>query len=321
MMRYLIMLWVLFFSMMGSATAQSTAFPEKSIRIVVPNAAGGGTDAFARVIAAKLGEALGQSVIVDNRPGAQGGIGTSLGAKSAPDGYTMTLAFTSTFAVNPFVYKDLGYEPLKDFAGVALGVTQPYLIVTYPNAPYNTLQEFAAFARKKSGGATFASTSSQTELIGVLFQTIVKTKMLYIPYKNATTAVVELSRGDVDVMVASLPSAIPLIKAGKLKALAVTGHERVPALPNVMGAAESGFPDFEAKGWYGLAVPAATPPEIIRKLNHHINLVLAMPDAQASLIAAGFTVESSTPEGFTELIRRDHKRWGDVAKQQTKSQP
>jgi tripartite-type tricarboxylate transporter receptor subunit TctC len=193
--------------------------------------------------------------------------------------------------------------------------------VTYPDAPYNTLKEFANFARNKSGGATFASTSSQTELIGVLFQTIVKTKMLYIPYKNATTAVVELSRGDVDVMVASLPSAIPLIKAGKLKALAVTGHERVPALPNVMGAAESGFPDFEAKGWYGLAVPAATPPEIIRKLNHHINLILAMPDTQASLIAAGFTVESSTPEGFTELIRRDHKRWGDVANQQTKSQP
>ena len=320
-MRYLIAILACMFFQYGNVNAQNISFPEKSIRIVVPNAAGGGTDAFARVIAAKLGEALGQSVIVDNRPGAQGGIGTSLGAKSAPDGYTMTLAFTSTFAVNPFVYKDLGYDPLKDFAGVALGVTQPYLIVTYPDAPYNTLKEFANFARNKSGGATFASTSSQTELIGVLFQTIVKTKMLYIPYKNATTAVVELSRGDVDVMVASLPSAIPLIKAGKLKALAVTGHERVPALPNVMGAAESGFPDFEAKGWYGLAVPAATPPEIIRKLNHHINLILAMPDTQASLIAAGFTVESSTPEGFTELIRRDHKRWGDVANQQTKSQP
>jgi tripartite-type tricarboxylate transporter receptor subunit TctC len=219
------------------------------------------------------------------------------------------------------VHKDLGYDPLKDFAGVALGVTQPYLIVTYPDAPYNSLKEFADFARKKTGGATFASTSSQTELIGVLFQTLVKTKMLYIPYKNATTAVVELSRGDIDVMVASLPSAIPLVKAGKLKALAVTGNQRVTALPEVKGAAESGFPEFEAKGWYGLAVPAATPASIVQKLNHHINLVLAMPDVRASLVAAGFDVETSTPQGFSELIRQDYKRWGEVAKQQRSSQP
>ena len=199
---------------------------------------------------------------------------------------------------------------------MALGVTQPYLIVTYPDAPYNSLKEFADFAQKKTGGATFASTSSQTELIGVLFQTIVKTKMVYIPYKNATTAVVELSRGDVDVMVASLPSAIPLVKAGKLKALAVTGNKRVEALPDVKGAAESGFPEFEAKGWYGIAVPAATPQAVIQKLNQHINHILGMPDVKASLVAAGFDIETSTPEGFSALIKQDYQRWGSVAKQQ-----
>ena len=320
-MRHFIALLTLIFWIGGNAVAQPAAFPTKPLRLVVPNAAGGGTDAFARVVAAKLGDQLGQSVIVENKPGAQGGIGTAFGAKSAPDGHTMTLAFTSTFAVNPFVHKDLGYDPLKDFAGVALGVTQPYLIVTYPDAPYNSLQEFADFARKKTGGATFASTSSQTELIGVLFQTIVKTKMLYIPYKNATTAVVELSRGDIDVMVASLPSAIPLVKAGKLKALAVTGNKRVEALPDVKGAAESGFPEFEAKGWYGIAVPAATPQAVIQKLNQHINLVLAMPDVKASLVAAGFDIETSTPEGFTALIKQDYQRWGAVAKQQRSVQP
>jgi tripartite-type tricarboxylate transporter receptor subunit TctC len=156
-MRHFIALLMFVFCVGSNALAQQAAFPSKPLRIVVPNAAGGGTDAFARVVASKLGEELGQSVIVENKPGAQGGIGTTFGAKSAPDGYTMTLAFTSTFAVNPFVHKDLGYDPLKDFAGVALGVTQPYLIVTYPDAPYNSLKEFADFARKKTGGATFAS--------------------------------------------------------------------------------------------------------------------------------------------------------------------
>ena len=298
------------------AATPATAYPERPIRLVVPNAAGGGTDAFARVIAQKLGEALNQTVVVENKPGAQGGIGTAFGAKAAPDGYTLTIGFVSTLAVNPFVYPDIGYEPLKDFVAVAMGVNQPYLMVTYPASSYQTLQEFAQFAKQKKGGATFASTSSQTELIGVLFQTLLETRMLYIPYKNATTAVVELSRGDIDVMVASLPSAIPLLNAGKLKALAVTGHKRAAALPNVPSAAEAGFPAFEADGWYGIVAPKGTPEAIVQLLNQHINAILAMPDVQQNLIAAGFEILTGTPAEFAAMIERDYKRWGEVAQTQ-----
>ena len=289
------------------------AYPERPIRLVVPNAAGGGTDAFARIMAQKLGEVLNQSVVVENKPGAQGGIGTTYGAKAAPDGYTLTIAFVSTMAVNPFVYADIGYEPLKDFVAVAVGVNQPYLMVTYPASPYQNLQEFAQFAKQKKGGATFASTSSQTELIGVLFQTLLKTQMLYIPYKNATTAVVELARGDIDVMVASLPSAIPLLNAGKLKALAVTGNKRAAALPNVPSAAEAGFPAFEASGWYGIVAPKGTPEAIVQFLNKHINAILAMPDVRKNLSAAGLDVFTTTPAKFTAMIERDYQRWGALA--------
>ncbi|MEI7569008.1 MAG: tripartite tricarboxylate transporter substrate binding protein [Alcaligenaceae bacterium] len=292
------------------------AYPERTIRLVVPNAAGGGTDAFARVMAQKLGEVLQQTVVVENKPGAQGGIGTTYGAKAAPDGYTLTIGFVSTLAVNPFVYSDIGYEPLKDFVAVAVGVNQPYLLVTYPDAPYQNLKAFAQFAKEKKGGATFASTSSQTELIGVLFQNLLDTKMLYIPYKNATTAVVELSRGDIDVMVASLPSAIPLLAAGKLRALAVTGHKRVAALPNVPSAAEAGYPDFEANGWYGIVAPKGTPDAIVQLLNQQINKILAMPEVQQNLTAAGFEIQTGTAAEFAALIERDYHRWGAVAQTQ-----
>lgn len=295
------------------------AYPDRAIHMVVPNAPGGGTDAFGRIIAQKLGDAWNQTVIVENKPGAQGGIGTAYGAKALADGYTLTVALVSSMAVNPFVYRDIGYDPLKDFVAVAVGVTQPYLIVTSPNASYNTLAEFAAFAKAKQPAATYASTSSQTELIGVLFQMLIDTKLLYIPYKNASTAVVELSRGDVDMMVASLPSAIPLIHAGKLKPLAVTGHKRVEALPGVLSATESGYPEFDPGGWYGIVAPAGTPAEIVTQLNHQINLILEMPEVRQSLVAAGFEVTHGTPEDFAKMIRSDYERWGSVVKQQGKS--
>jgi len=297
----------------------SAAYPDRPIRIVIPNAPGGGTDAFGRIIGQKLSEAWHQSVIVENKPGAQGGIGTAFGAKAAPDGYTLTVALVSTMAVNPYVYKDIGYDPLRDFVAVAVGVNQPYLMVTYPEAPYNTLKELAAFAQSKPNGATYSSTSSQTELIGVLFQSLIQAKMLYVPYKNASTAVVELARGDIDVMVASLPSAIPLIHAGKLKALAVTGDKRVQALPQVPSATESGYPEFDAGGWYGIIAPTGTPQDIVTKLNQQINLILDMPDVQQSLVSAGFEVLKGRPEDFAAMIKNENVRWKNVVQLNSKS--
>jgi len=296
------------------AQAQATQYPDHPIRIIVPNSAGGGTDAFARVIAQKLGEAWGQTVVVDNKPGAQGNLGTALGAKAGADGYTLTVAYTSAFAVSPFIYPDPGFDPLKDFTAVALGVTQPYLVVTQPQAKFNSLQELAAQARAKPDSMTYSSTSSQTELIGQLFMMLSQTRMTYVPYKSATTAVVDLARGEVDVMYASLPSAIPFVQAGKLKAIALTANKRVEALPEVKTAAESGFADFDASGWYGIVAPKGTPTDIVEKLNHQINLILAMPDVQKSLSAGGFEVAPMSVAEFDALIKRDYDRWGKVVK-------
>lgn len=287
-------------------------YPSHPVRIIIPNAPGGGTDTFGRVLSQKLGEIFDQTVIVENRPGAQGNIGTALGAKAAPDGYTLTMAYVSSFAVSPHVYSNIGFDPLTDFVPVALGVRQPYLLVTGPGASFSTMRELAQAARARPNALSFASTSSQTELIGVVFQMMTDTRMLYVPYKTATVAVVELSRGEVDVMVASLPSAIPFIQSGKLKPIAVTGGQRVAALPDVPSAREAGYPEFDVSGWYGIVAPAGTPADIVRTLNEQINRVLAMPDVQETLRAAGFEPSPMSPDDFGRLIREDYARWGKV---------
>jgi tripartite-type tricarboxylate transporter receptor subunit TctC len=303
----------------GHAAAQS--YPDRPMRIIVPNSAGGGTDAFARIVAQKLGEAWGQTVVVDNKPGAQGNLGTALGAKAAPDGYTLTLAYTSAFAVSPYIYKDAGFDPLKDFTAVAMGVTQPYLVVTQPASKFNTLKEMAAQAKAKPDSMTYASTSSQTELIGQLFMMLTDTRMVYIPYKSATTAVVDLARGEVDVMYASLPSAIPFVQAGKLKGIALTGDKRVAALPDVPTAIEAGYPDFDAAGWYGIVAPTGTPSDIVNKLNKQINLILEMPDVKEALAAGGFETAPMSVQAFADLIQRDYQRWGKVVKAAKEMRP
>ncbi|MDO9023089.1 tripartite tricarboxylate transporter substrate binding protein [Zwartia sp.] len=306
----------LLLSVSAVSLVHATDYPDRQIQFIVPNGPGGGTDTFGRVLAQKLSEVWNQRVVVDNRPGAQAAIGTALGAKAAPDGYTLTIALTSSIAINPFLSANLGYDPLNDFVPVAIGVRQPFLVVTSVNSPYDSLKQFSDFAKKKSSPATFASTSSQTELVGSLFGLLTDTKFLSVPYKNASTAVVELARGDVDMMVASLPSSIPLVNAGKLKAIAVTGTARVPALPNIKTSAESGYPDFLADSWYGVLAPKGTPKEIVDKLNKQINLILDMPDVQKSLATAGMTVAKGTPEEFGAIMRADHKRWGDVIARQ-----
>jgi len=293
-------------------------YPSKTIQMIVPNGPGGGTDTFGRVIAQRLSERINQKVVVDNKPGAQAGIGTAFGARAAPDGYTLTVALTSSVAVTPFLIPNLEYDALKDFVAVAIGVDQPFVLVTSIGSPYDDLQGLVAFANKKSTPATFASTSSQTELVGSLFGQLAAIKTLSVPYKNASTAVIELARGDVDVMVASLPSAMPLVNAGKLKAIAVTGIERVPALPNIKTSTESGFPNFLASSWYGILAPKGTPDAVVKILNHHINQILDMPDVQATLLKAGMSVAKGSPEEFAVRIKQDYERWGDVVRRQQK---
>jgi tripartite-type tricarboxylate transporter receptor subunit TctC len=257
-------------------------------------------------------------VIVDNKPGAQAGIGTAFGARAAPDGYTLTVALTSSVAITPFLIPNIEYDPINDFVAVAIGVDQPFVVVTSTSSPFDDLQGLVAFASKKNEPVSFASTSSQTELVGSLFGQIAQIKTLSVPYKNASTAVIELARGDVDVMVASLPSAMPLVNAGKLKAIAVTGTERVPALPKVNTSSESGFPKFLASSWYGFLAPKGTPDNVVKILNSQINFVLEMPEVQATLLKAGMTVTTSSPEAFAARIKADYEVWGEVFRNQKK---
>jgi tripartite-type tricarboxylate transporter receptor subunit TctC len=301
-----------------SLTAQAQDYPTKAIQLIVPNGPGGGTDTFGRVIAQRLSERLNQKVIVDNKPGAQAAIGTAFGARAAPDGYTLTVALTSSVAITPFLIPNIEYDPINDFVAVAIGVDQPFVVVTSTSSPFDDLQGLVAFASKKNEPVSFASTSSQTELVGSLFGQIAHIKTLSVPYKNASTAVIELARGDVDVMVASLPSAMPLVNAGKLKAIAVTGAERVPALPQVKTSSESGFPKFLASSWYGFLAPKGTPDNVVKILNSQINFVLGMPEVQATLLKAGMTVTTSSPEAFAARIKADYDVWGEVFRRQKK---
>jgi tripartite-type tricarboxylate transporter receptor subunit TctC len=301
-----------------SLTAQAQDYPTKAIQLIVPNGPGGGTDTFGRVIAQRLSERLNQKVIVDNKPGAQAAIGTAFGARAAPDGYTLTVALTSSVAVTPFLIPNIEYDPINDFVAVAIGVDQPFVIVTSMSSAFDDLRGLVAFAHKKGEPVSFASTSSQTELVGSLFGQIAQIKALSVPYKKASTAVIELARGDVDVMVASLPSAMPLVNAGKLKAIAVTGIERVPALPNVQTSPESGFPKFLASSWYGFLAPKGTPEGVIKILNSNINKILEMPEVQTTLLKAGMTVTTSSPEAFAARIKEDYELWGDVFRKQKK---
>lgn len=319
MFKRLGLITIIFLSLTSPYVCASD-YPDRQIQFIVPNGPGGGTDTFGRVIAQKLGEAWNQRVVVDNKPGAQAAIGTALGAKAPPDGYTLTIALTSSIAINPFLSPNLGYDPLNDFEPVAIGVRQPFVVVTSVNSPYDSLKQFSEYSKKKKTPATFASTSSQTDLVGTLFGLLTNTKFLSVPYKNSSTAVVELARGDVDMMVASLPSAIPLVNAGKLKAIAVTGDKRVAALPDINTSAESGYPEFLADSWYGVLAPKGTPKDIVNKLNQQINKILDMPDVQKTLAIAGMSVATGTPEEFGAIMRADHQRWGDVIARQKLNQ-
>ena len=317
-MRNLILKFLSICFLLFSLPTYANSYPNKTIKIVVPNGPGGGTDTFSRIIAEKLSIALGQSIVIENKPGAQGNIGTEFVAKAEPDGYTLLLAFTSTFSVNPFTYPDLKYNPLTNFQPIILGVSQPYLVVTSPNAPYQSLKQLADYAKKNNKEITFSSTSSQTELIGVLFQMLTGTRMLSIPYKGAGAAITDASRGEVDVMFASLPASIPLVQANKLKPLAITGNKRITTLPDVKTGIESGYADFDVSGWYGFVAPANTPPAIIQKLNTEINKILQMPDVKLSLDKLGFNPEGGTSAEFAKLIASDYSRWENVAKNKSK---
>lgn len=296
----------------GIAAAQS--YPAKPVRIIVPFPPGGGTDAFARIVGAKLAEMWKQQVVVDNRGGAQGNIGTALGAKAPPDGYTLTLAYVGTLAVNPHLYKQPGFDALKDFAAVTRGTEEAWILVAHPSVPAKSIKDLAALARRNPGKMSFASSASGTQLVGELFKIATKTNILHVPYKGAGPAVIDLLAGNVDMMFSNPTAAVPHVKTGRLRALVVTGTKRLEALPDVPQSVEAGIPELNVLGWYGIVVPAATSRNIITRLNVDFVQALNAPDVRERMKAAGQTPSSSTPEEFQEQIRVDYERWGKVVR-------
>lgn len=298
---------------LGSAHAQQ--FPTNPIRFIVPFTPGGGTDTFARIVAPKLTEALGQQVVVDNRPGAQGSIGTAMGAKAPPDGYTITLGFIGTLTINPHLYRNVGYDPIKDFAAVARGTAQPYVLVVHPSVPVKTMKELAALARKHPGKLTYGSSSSAAQLVAELLKMTTSTDMLHVPYKGAGPALMDLLAGNLDLTFSVPAAPAGHVKAGRLRAIAVTGPKRVPAFPDVPTSAESGYPDLEVTGWYGIIVPTGTPKDIIAKLNAETVRALRLPDVIERLSRAGLDAAPTSSEEFAAIIRKEYERWGKVVRQ------
>jgi tripartite-type tricarboxylate transporter receptor subunit TctC len=298
------------------AGAQAETWPSKTIRIIVPLAAGGPTDVLARSIARQLSEAWGQPVVVDNRPGANTIIGTASVAKSAPDGYTLLLT-VNNLTINPSFYAKLPFDTLKDFAPISLFATSPLVLVVNPKVQANSVEELVALAKARPGTLHFASpgNGSAPHLAGEMFNTLAGVKLVHIPYKSITTAVTDLIGGEIDVMFPGSPIALPYAKAGKLRALATTGSTRTSAAPDLPTVSEAGLPNFEVSLWYGLLAPANTPPAIIQKLHGELARIVAMPAITQQWAALGAEPVSTTPEQFATYLRGDITKWQAVVRE------
>jgi tripartite-type tricarboxylate transporter receptor subunit TctC len=297
--------------------AQGAAnYPTKPVRLVVPFPAGGTTDILARAVAQKLSEAWGQQVIVDNRPGAGGNIGSDLVAKSKPDGYTLLMGTVGTHAINPSLYKNMPYDHVKDFVPVILVAGVPNVLVVNPSLPVHSVPELIAYAKANPGKLNFASSGNGTSihLSGELFKAMTGVEMTHVPYKGSAPALTDLIGGQVQLMFDNLPSSLPFIKAGKLRALAVTSGARAAALPDRPTLAESGLPGFEASSWFGVLAPTGTPRDIVAKLNGAIAGWLASPEAKEKLLAQGAIAAGGTPEDFARHIGAETSKWAKVVK-------
>jgi tripartite-type tricarboxylate transporter receptor subunit TctC len=301
-----------------AATAAGVAaqnYPSKPVRFVVPFAAGGSTDTLARAIGIRLPEYLGQQVVIDNRTGANGDIGMSLVAKAAPDGYTIVLGYIANLAIGPSLYK-MPYDPVKDFAPVTQVAGASNIMVVHPSVPAKNLKEFIAYAKANPGTVNFATSgvASIGHLTGELLNELAGMKMVHVPYKGSGQAISDLVGGHVKVMISGMASTLPHVKAGRLRALAVTGLQRSDAAPDVPTIAESGFPGYEARSWFGVLAPAKTPKPVINRLHDDIVKALQQPDVKQRLTAIGFEIVGSTPEEFGAYIKSEIKKWEKVVK-------
>ncbi|GAA4322054.1 tripartite tricarboxylate transporter substrate binding protein [Pigmentiphaga soli] len=305
----------------GSAVApnaralDSGKYPSRAIRVVVPFPAGGGTDALARAVGQRLSSEIGQPVVIDNKPGANGIIGTDLVAKSAPDGYTLLLTIAS-HTIAPAIYKKLPYDTDKDFAPISLLAKYPYLITVPIDLPVNTFAEFIRYAKANPGKVSYASsgTGSGPHLGMELLSSMAGIEMVHVPYKGAAPANNDLAGGQVQCMLNNLLAAAAMLRAKKIKVLAVTTSTRSPALPDVPTVAESGYPGYEVVGWYGLFAPAGTPAATLSFLHASATKAINVPEVTDRLSGDGAILVASTPKEFADFVAADKAKWAAVAK-------
>ncbi len=297
----------------GSAAAQDR-YPSKPVRIIVPFPAAGVTDLAARQVAQRLSETWSQPVVVDNRPGAGGTIGSEAGARAAPDGYTLTMGSVSTHAIAPSLYAKPGYDPLKDFAGITEIAQTPNVLVVNAALPVKTLKDLVALAKQRPAELTYGSNGNGTNnhLAGEMLQAVTGIRLQHVPYKGSAFATNDLLGGHISMMFDVVLTALPMVKAGKLRALAVAAPVRSPVLPDVPTAAEVGLGAFEAVVWLGLWAPAAVPQDILGKVHSDTVAVLRQPRVREFFLSQGAQVVGSTPAQFTERIRSETARWKKV---------
>jgi tripartite-type tricarboxylate transporter receptor subunit TctC len=300
-----------------AAPAQAQdSFPGKQMRIIVPFAPGGATDMLARLVGQKMGETFNQTVIVENRPGAGGNIGAEAGAKAAPDGHTLTLAAAGFMAVNPSVYAKMGYDSVKDFQPISLLVNAPLLFVVNPKVQAQSVKDFINLAKASPGKLTIGNggTGTAQHLGGEYFTSTADIKVTHVPYKGSAPATTDLLGGVFDAQFDNMVTLIPHVKAGKLRALAVSSARRVPLLPDVPTIAEAALPGFETGTWYGIVAPAGTPPPVVARLNREVNRILALPDVQEKLLAQGLEPAGNTPAEFAAMIRSEIAKYAKIVK-------
>jgi tripartite-type tricarboxylate transporter receptor subunit TctC len=296
--------------------ATGQPYPNRPIRFLVPQAAGGSTDTLSRLVGQKLGDNLGQQVVIDNRPGANGIIGTDMVAKAPPDGYTLLAGGTATMAINPGLYAKIPYDAVKQFAPVANIAYSTSVLVVHPSAPAKTIRDLIALAKSKPGEIRYASAGSGStpHLSSEMFRHMTGVDIVHVPYKGSTPGVTATVTGETTMMFTGVASAIAHIKAGRLRALSVNGAKRSPALPEVPLAMESGLPGFEVDFWIGIFVPAGTPRPVVSRLNSEVNRIIDTPEIKERFLALGADPAGGTPEQFGAVLRRDIERWAKTIK-------
>ena len=292
-------------------------YPARAIRFIVPFPPGGGNDTLARMIGRRLATAVGQPVVIDNRPGAAGTVGAEAAARAPADGYTLFLAGIATHGINPNLRADLPYDPIADFDAVTLIASAPLLMVVHPSLPVQSVSDLVALAKARPGQINYASNGAGTSshLAMEMFCLATGMRMLHVPYKGMSPALAGLLAGEAQIMFSSAVAMLPQVKAGKLRVIAMTGASRAPAIPEIPTVAEAGVPGYQTASWYGVAVPAGTPRDVIYRLNREIVAIIRTPEISDRLEAEAVIPVGSTPEGFTAHIRAELARWTMVINQ------